>query len=113
MGKFSDKRFKETPDKPAPGAMPEEALPADPLAAVAMTPEDMLPAAEPTPEPELPPPPPAPKSAPLRVRVTADGKVMLGACMHRFRAGNVLDANHYDAGVFKQLLGALKTEPLE
>ena len=117
MAAFSDKKWKKASDRLA--SAPEQtapdvaADPVDPLAAVALTPEDMVPPPEVPPAPEPTPPPPAAPTPSHRVRVVADGKLLIGACMHRFRAGNVLDANHYDAGVFKQLLAALKTEPVE
>ena len=92
----------------------------DPVAAFAVTAEEFSVKDAPIEALDVvvPPPPeaPAPKVALApshRVRVLADGKVLLGACMHRFRAGNILDAGQYDSRVFGQLLKALKTEPVE
>jgi len=93
--------------------------PVDPVAAFAVTAEEFSAKDAPIEALDIVVPPPealAPKVAlapTRRVRVLADGKVLLGACMHRFRAGNVLDANQYDNHVFGQLLKALKTEPIE
>ena len=93
----------------------------DPLAGIAITAEEFRPAnvegLEVTVKQDFPPDPDDIKTPVLvvaspRVRVVADGKVMLGACMHRFRAGNVLDPTHYDARTFKQITAALKVEPI-
>jgi hypothetical protein len=88
--------------------------PADPLAAVALTADDLAPQPEPSPpapEPELPPAPPGPRAP--RVRVLVAGNVMIGACRHGFESGAILDANHYTDRDFKRLLGALQTESVK
>ena len=116
MSLMSDRAAKQKDSKPAPA---KAAVPSvDPVAEFAVTAEEF--SAKDAPIEALdvvvpPPLPPAPKvelAPTLRVRVLVDGKVLLGACMHRFRAGNILDANGYDVRTFEQLLKALKTEPI-
>jgi hypothetical protein len=91
----------------------------DPLAGVAITAEEFRPSVveglEVTIQQSFPPDPDDIKTPVLavpRLRVIADGKVLLGACMHRFRAGNVLDPTHYDAHTFEQITRALKVEQI-
>lgn len=111
------------PPAPIPAPMPPAAAalsmppPADPVAEFAVTAEEFATKDSPIEALDvvvLPPEAQAPKLSPARrARVLADGKVMLGACMHRFRAGNIIDENLYDAHTFGVLLNALKTEPVE
>lgn len=106
----------------APSAPSAPAAPQDPLAAVALSKSEVEVLASVAPVDEKPVDSVAeekpvklelPAETVHSVRVLADGKVMLGACVHRFKAGNVLHANHYETRVFKQIIDALKTEPVK
>ena len=124
MASMSDKVFRQQP-RPAEQSKPAEqpkappAAPADPLSAVAMSKAEAeaptQPKIEPKPEEKSPPAPLVPPvvQPTHKVRVLEDGKLLIGACMHRFKAGNILDASHYDTRVFEQLLRVLKTKDVK
>ena len=122
MGLMSDKRAKQREKQPtAPvvdDVVPEAKV--DPLAGAAMTQEEVeASTVEETVAEQDPPvvddvvPEVTAVVAPARVRVVQDGKVLIGACVHRFKAGNILDPSHYDERILSQILGVLKTEPVK
>ena len=118
MASMSDKVFRQTTKQAdgAPKAQP--AAPVDPLATVAMSQGEVEARAKPPVEPKSEENPPVPSAPPVadvayRVRVLQEGKVMIGSCMHTFKADSVLDANHYSTREFEHLLRVLKTERIK
>jgi hypothetical protein len=118
MANMSEQVFRQRSKQADSAPKTAPAVPADPLATVAMSQCEVealsQPKVEPKPEPKTPASPALPAvDTSHRVRVLEDGKVMLGSCRHKFKAGSVLDANHYDSREFAQLLRVLKTERIK
>lgn len=116
MSYQDNQKYKQQQRATQPQQTRPESTQEDPLAQVALTKEELD--TKPDVEERKPEPGAAKASSPMaaracRVRVVEDGKVMLGACVHRFRKGDVLDGNHYMPAVFRQLLGSIKTEPVK
>ena len=76
------------------------AMQAPPVAAVA---EPLLP------EPQAPM---SSDARPTRVRVRENGKITLGVAVVRFEQGQILDANHFLPGTFREILSHIHTDPM-
>ena len=105
----------------APAIAVESVESTDPLAGIAITAEEFRPAnvegLEVTVKQDFPPDPDDIKTPVLvvadpRFRVVVGGEVMLGSCVHRYSAGSILNPSHYDARTFKQIMAAIKVEPI-
>jgi hypothetical protein len=48
----------------------------------------------------------------LRVRVKQDAEFLMGTAVCRFKAGQILSANHYMPNAFREILSQVHTEPV-
>jgi hypothetical protein len=88
-----------------------EQFAAEKAAAAAKTAKAKEPMAPPVPA-EMDPIPAVKADVAPRVRVVQDAEFLMGTAVCRFKAGQVLSANHYMPDAFREILAQVHTEPV-